>query len=403
MPRLLGLSLQDDNMMHSDTPRSFIAVMALVLSASLVGSQAYGLSPARLAAGGTLDQQARFVAGLPQLGAGGSYKALESTAAWQAHQKSMSSHWNKLKELRLTKMQAWYESDFKALYDPKLTMMYPFSGPDFINAHTLYPSAPRYVFYALEDIDNMPALLAMGEPQRAEALRSIDFALRDIYSKGYFITMHMSADLNHKRAEGVVPIFMVFLARSGHELLEMNRVVISPEGALVQVTGGASTNKIQGLQIKFRDRDGGQTQELLYFDVNMDNEHVVQIPGFTKFLETIKPTNTFLKAASYLMCCSKFSKTRAIVLETSQTIFQDDTGVPLRNLDTSIWDLQLYGEYTWPISDFGSYTHQSRLMALYQKTPAAEIEHLPFPMGYHYWGAQKQNHMMVTRKPQSAD
>ena len=390
-------------MMYQDSIRSFVAATVLALAACLLGSQAHALSPAPLAPGGTLDQQARFVAGLPQLGASGGYKALESTAAWQAHQKSMSAHWSKLKELRLSKMEAWYESDFKDLYDPKLTMMYPFSGPDFITAHTLYPAAARYVFYALEDIDRMPALLAMGEAQRAQALRSIDFALRDIYSKGYFITMHMSADLNHKRAEGVVPIFMVFLARSGHELLEMNRVVISPEGTMVEPTGLAKRSDIRGLQIKFRDRGGGQPQELLYFDVNMDNEHVVQIPGFTKFLGTIKPTNTFLKAASYLMCCSKFSKTRAIVLETSQTIFQDDTGVPLRNLDTSIWDLQLYGEYTWPISDFGSYTHQPSLMALYKKTEAAQIKQLPFPMGYHYWGAQKQNHMMVTRKPQSAD
>ena len=359
------------------------------------------VQPAHAVDGATLDQQARFVAGLPQLGADGPYKALESTPAWKAHQKSMSTHWNKLRTLRLDKMEAWYESDFKALYDPTLTMMYPFSGPDFINAHALYPKAPRYVFYALEDIDAMPPLLTMSEGQRAEALRSIDYALRDIYSKGYFITMHMTADLNQKRAEGVIPIFMVFLARSGHELVEMTRVEVSEQGTLSAVDT-FNPGAIRGLRVKFRDRNGGALQELLYFDVNMDNEHVVKIPGFVKFLGTIKPTNTFLKAASYLMCCTKFKKTRAVVLETSQTIFQDDTGVPLRNFDTSVWDLQLYGEYTWPISNFGTYTHQHDLKALYAKTPADQIKHLPFPMGYHYWGAKKQNHMMATRKPQTA-
>ena len=98
------------------------------------------------------------------------------------------------------------------------------------------------------------------------------------------------------------------------------------------------------------------------------------------------------------MCCREFSVTRSIVLEVSETIFQDDTGISLKYFDESIWALQLYGEYTWPIKDFAPYTHQPDLMKRYQETEAALIKHLPFPMGYHYWGDQKQNHIIATRK-----
>ena len=83
------------------------------------------------------------------------------------------------------------------------------------------------------------------------------------------------------------------------------------------------------------------------------------------------------------MCCNEFSVVRSIVLEISETIFQDDTGISLKYFDESIWTLQLYGEYTWPTTDVESYTHQPDLMKRYQETEAPQIKHLPFPMGYH--------------------
>jgi len=322
---------------------------------------------------------------------------MENTKAWTDHRDSMQSHWKKLRDLRLGKMEAWYESDFKDLYDPSLTMLYPFSGPDFINAHALYPRAKRYVFFALEDIDVLPSLSSMSEAQMGQALRGIDWALRDIYSKGYFITMHMGSDLNRKRAEGVVPIFMIFLAHSGHELVSLDRVELSPEGA-VSVVDVFTQRRVRGLRVQFRDRGSDDLQELLYFDVDMENDELEQAPQFSKFIRSLGPTNTFVKAASYLMCCRSFSQTRELVLHASQTIFQDDTGIPYRKFDATQWDIQLFGEYAWPIAQFGTYTHQPRLKAYYESMDPSKIKHLPFPMGYHYNRPQRQNHMMVTKK-----
>tara|TARA_B110000116_G_scaffold33337_1_gene25386 strand:- start:1122 stop:1748 length:627 start_codon:yes stop_codon:yes gene_type:complete len=207
----------------------------------------------------------------------------------------------------------------------------------------------------------------------------------------------MQTDLNQKRAEGIIPIFMVFMARSGHEFIDIEKFTVNIDGQIVLVEDFNNV-PIKGLRIRFRDRESGNTQELLYFDLNVDNNHIVKTPGFPAFLRTIGRTNTFIKAASYLMCCSQFSESRSLVLEISETIFQDDTGIPLRYFDESVWALQLYGEYTWPTKDFGTYSHQPDLMKRYQETEAVLIKHLPFPMGYHYWGAQKQNHLIATRK-----
>lgn len=346
---------------------------------------------------GTLDDLALFIAGVPQVRANSPFNSLEKTGSWVAHQKSMESNWKKLRDRRIEKMEAWYNNEFKHLYDSTLTMLYPFSGPDFVNAHTLYPKANRYVFFGLEDIDDLPDIKNMSPDQQTNVLSSIDFTLRDIYSKGYFITSHMLADLNQKRVAGVIPVFMVFMTRSGHEFIEMEKFTIDKNGQIIQVDNFNNVS-IKGLRITFRDRKAGAMQEVLYFDLNVHDGHLTKAPNFPTFLRTIGRTNTFIKAASYLMCCNEFSVVRSIVLEISETIFQDDTGISLKYFNESIWALQLYGEYTWPTKDFGSYTHQPDLMKRYQETEASQIKHLPFPMGYHYWGAQKQNHIIATRK-----
>ena len=339
---------------------------------------------------GTLDDLALFIAGMPQVRADSPFNSLEETSAWIAHQKSMESNWEKLRNRRIEKMEVWYDRKFKHLYDSTLTMLYPFSGPDFVNAHTLYPKANRYVFFGLEDIDDLPDIKNMSPNEQADVLSSIDFTLRDIYSKGYFITMHMLTDMNLKRVEGVIPVFMVFMTRSGHEFINMEKFTVNEDGQLALVDDFKDVS-IKGLRIQFRDRKSGDIQELLYFDLNVNDSHLAKNPGFPAFMRTIGRTNTFIKAASYLMCCPDFSVTRSIVLEVSETIFQDDTGISLKYFDESIWALQLYGEYTWPIKDFAPYTHQPDLMKRYQETEAALIKHLPFPMGYHYWRDQKQH------------
>jgi len=370
-------------------------VLIVFLSIGAVGAFAQLAEPSQDK--GTLDDLALFIAGVPQVRANSPFNSLEKTASWVAHQKSMESNWKKLRDRRIEKMEAWYNNEFKHLYDSKLTMLYPFSGPDFVNAHTLYPKANRYVFFGLEDIDDLPDIKNMSPDQQTNVLSSIDFTLRDIYSKGYFITSHMLADLNQKRVAGVIPVFMVFMTRSDHEFIEMEKFTIDKNGQIIQVDNFNNVS-IKGLRITFRDRKDGAMQEVLYFDLNVHDGHLTKAPNFPTFLRTIGRTNTFIKAASYLMCCNEFSVVRSIVLEISETIFQDDTGISLKYFDESIWTLQLYGEYTWPTKDFESYTHQPDLMKRYQDTEAPQIKHLPFPMGYHYWGAQKQNHIIATRK-----
>ena len=58
---------------------------------------------------------------------------------------------------------------------------------------------------------------------------------------------------------------------------------------------------------------------------------------------------------------TKFNYIRESVLACAEHLFQDDTGVPLRYLDLSKYEVKLFGEYTKPIKNFGDRMEQEDL------------------------------------------
>jgi hypothetical protein len=357
----------------------------------------------------TLDQTARYLAGLPQLQDDSPLKSREQASAWLKHKRSMDSNWKRLVDLRLGKMKAWSSAEFQGLVDPSLTMLYPFSGPDFVSAHTFYPSAPRYVFFALEEIGPGVELGKLSDRQVDRTLRAVDYALRDIYSKGYFITTHMQSDIEASskadaEGQGVIPVFLVFMARTGHELVSMTQMTATADGQLVPRAELAS-GRVNAVRFRFKDQGSETVQELVYFSVNQHDSGLSRRPGYVRFLESLPPTNTFMKAASYLLfgrTGEGFLTTRSLILGKSRSLFQDDTGMPLKHLVRSQWSLQLYGKYTKPIADFGKSCYQEDLEELYEKTPRSELKRLPFAMGYHVVGDRVHNHLLATKRPAEA-
>lgn len=79
------------------------------------------------------------------------------------------------------------------------------------------------------------------------------------------------------------------------------------------------------------------------------------LPGnaaFQKFLVRQKNFATFFKSASYLPHRSDFSFIRKLVLDNSQAVLQDDTGIPYRYIDRGKWSVKSYGQYSRPYGSF---------------------------------------------------
>ena len=78
------------------------------------------------------------------------------------------------------------------------------------------------------------------------------------------------------------------------------------------------------------------------------------------------------------------------MLEHSEVIVQDDSGIPYRLFDKSRWDISLFGTYRYPLPGMGVYPQQDLIRAY-----AGGSEHLPFAYGYGPKTAARASGLMV--------
>ncbi len=93
---------------------------------------------------------------------------------------------------------------------------------------------------------------------------------------------------------------------------------------------------------------------------------------------------------------SPFTKIKELVLSHSQSLFQDDTGIPYKDFKNQLnLGLSFYGDYTKPVKDFDDSKFQTDLDSAYKVNKNREA--LPFSLGYH-WGSKKQNYMLAKKQ-----
>jgi hypothetical protein len=340
-----------------------------------------------------LDFKARFIAGMLQEDSNSFYNS-ERDPFWLKYKVSVDTNWNKMYRTRLSKIKAWEDSTLSKTRTDTLPLFYPFSGPDFLHAFYLYPNTTEFILGALEPIVNIPALDSIKPKERDRFLDSLNHSLRDVFYKSYFITTHMQKDM--KQIRGVLPPLYFFIERSGHELLEQKFITLDSTGTEREVKHTRlHWQKVPGVKLTFRNRETRQIKTLYYFNLDISNPGLKKKPEFVKFVMKRKPFNTFVKSASYLMHNPIFSQLKNMILDESQSLFQDDTGIAYKDIKRRLdVNVQLYGDYIKPVKDFGSYTFQADLDSAYKNSP--NKQKLPFSLGYH-WETKIQNYMMISK------
>ena len=300
---------------------------------------------------------------------------------------------DKVEKNQLSKIRVWSAANLTA---PKPVMIYMFGGPDFLYANAFFPNAMTYVLGGLEPVGQIPDITKMPRWSIVQALRNIQGSLRNILTVSYFITAHMSQDLNAGPVNGTLPILYVFLARSGKVIHDVSLVHLDEQGMLQQGDGSRPRSPARGVKIIFSENDGPQ-KTLYYFSTNLADERGKDI-ALLKFIKSLGQGDSFVKSASYLMHQSYFSQVRNFLLDNSSVILQDDSGVPVRLFDATKWQLRPFGQYVGPISIFQE-MHQSKLDELYQRNRPSPIE---FGVGYQ-WYPNQSNLLLAIRKPSAPD
>ena len=340
--------------------------------------------PSRAADTVTVDDTARFLAGMPP-SADSPLAPLTKDPAWQRHARFFDQAFGQLEQRQLAKIRAWSDTNLAA---PRPTMYYMFSGPDFLYADAFYGKATTYVLSALEPPGSVLDLARLPRGGVGAALYNVERSLSSILSFSFFITKQMRVDLHAGQISGTLPILYVFLARSGKTIHGVTPVALDENGLVISENLGKSA--VRGVRIMFAANDGVE-RTLYYFSTDLSNPGV-KASGFLKFCATLAPGNSLLKSASYLLHSGNFTTVRDFILANSATIIQDDSGIPLVYYNQKRWRFFPFGRYAGPIAEFPG-RYQESYAELFRRA-----QPMDFGIGYR-WRSHESNLLLAVKLP----
>jgi hypothetical protein len=328
--------------------------------------------------GSSFLEQSQFLAGI-NLPGQSILAPLQKSPEYKEHQRQLQEQWAFCRRVRYEAMLQWGRDHLSQDSATRGVLRYLFGGPDFLNAYAFFPDTRVMVLGGLEPVGDLPPPEVLDPTSLGVALKDLDEALHTSLFAGYFITSEMKPQLAQGSFQGVVPVLFTELALTGN-IIDASQM-IRPFGS-------------PGVQIIYH-RPGGSSQTLYYFKADLSNGK--ECRNFLSWLRDLGPGASYLKAASYLLPLDAFSETRNFLLNTSELILQDDSGIPYCDFKTGEWRIQLFGIYTDPLPIF-KLRRDPDLEAAYGTTYFKGP--LPFGAGYHV-NAEDANLLLATKEGSS--
>lgn len=327
----------------------------------------------------TLSETAKFIAGLDCETE--AFKTLQAKDFYKTHKDFTTKVWKELEDETLDPMVKWAKEKNIMEEEDTLPCMYTFSGPDFLFASRFYPRAPSYVLMGLEKCGSASDILKMKDAAISDYLSSIRGSMRYLIKAGYFVTSHMGSDFSKTVLNGNIHMMMLFAARENYNIVSVDYGYMAKDSSFY-VTGkkpSTSSGKINGMRVGITDSTANQLKYVYYFSADIADYKIKTKTEFSAFVSSFGPFNSYFKAASYIPAHKNFEIIRNLILEHSNKILQDDTGIPLKKLDTAVFDVQYWGTYTKTISDL-SWGFQPDLKKVLEESD--NNVDLPFKISY---------------------
>ena len=247
------------------------AVVPVVMAVTL----ALSATPARSIEAATADDTARFLAGL-QPSSNSPLAVLTKDPVWLSHARYFDATFAREESAHLSKVREFSKEYLTEKHD---TMLYMFSGPDFLYANSFFPKASMYVLGGLEPVGEIPDLTGLSSWTVDEELRNLENSMDSLFNFSFFITRKMKSQLHEGPVYGTLPVLYVFLARTGKTIHDVNFGRLDEQGVFQILDSRGATNAntkkavgsssgAPGVEIVFSEGNGS-TQALYYFSTNL--------------------------------------------------------------------------------------------------------------------------------------
>jgi hypothetical protein len=321
------------------------------------------------------------------------YSAIIKSRNWVSFSSNLTSRFNKLDSSRISKIKVWRDKEIADVSKKSTTIFYPFSGPDFLNAFTFFPYQEKIYMFALEEPGELPNLKELEYD--TSYFSSIDKSLWSILNFSFFRTNSMKVDLKARDLNGAIHLISLFVKKTGNKIIDIKPIDLDEQGKVVSKKD-SSKCFAKAIQIVYLNHVTNKNSEIFYFSCDLSDSAILKNNCLRNMIINLNNGyTTYLKSASYLLHNGNFSWTRKMILNKSNFILQDDSGIPLKFVD-STWNKSFFGTYDKPIPLFKN-KFQEDLRLAYSPTNS-NVKPLSFGIGYDY-KLNESNLMLFSKRP----
>lgn len=322
------------------------------------------------------NQTALFLAGIKGP-ANSPFHSLENNSEWRSYSRDIVTTWDRANREQFGPVDDFQKHNLAPLHSGGSFIFYPFGGPDVLYATRFFPNAKVYVLAGLERVGEIRGSEQFSSKKLERELNGWKKALTSIFERSFFVTSEMDSQFHGRVANGLLPMILLLLARSGYTIDDAHYGHLDPSGVFAYEEA-ASNIRHMGVEIDFHRGPEAVSRKLFYFSTRLGPEFE-QDPSFARFLDRIGAPDTLVKSASFLLHWEMCKALRSYILKKSNLILEDDTGIPYRYFQNADWRVQLFGEYSRPDRPFHR-EYQRDLAAAFLE--ASKVKPLGFNLGY---------------------
>ena len=340
------------------------------------------------------DDAAKFLAGMSGRNES-PLKAREGEKQWQEHAAGFDAAFARWATVRQPPISTFQASELTGMEIESATAFYPFGGPDVVHLLTFYPKNPVYIMVGLEPPGTLPTEKRLSSAALEAQLPEVRRTLFDVLGKSFFITKEMDKQLRGQVTDGLLPIMLVQLVRSGAKILGTAPIMLDPKGTVVARDESRKDQVNRGVAIDYLMKSETNPHRIYYFSINLGDSRFATNESFKAFLAQQSRIVSMFKSTSYMPHRADFSAIREQVLQRSIAVVQDDSGIPFKYYDPAKWNRQVYGQYTKPYGSFRNLVQPDLQKVFADK---ASVKPLAFNIGYGF-NRIPSNLLIARKKP----
>ncbi len=309
--------------------------------------------------------------------------------------------------------KSWVDAakPFIAALRPKglpATVVYPFGGGDVVSALATFPDATSITTISLEPAGDIRPVDTMPADRLARELASHRTHLERLFEKAHSRTDNLEKE-SKTDMPGEVLFDLAALVVHGFEPVSLRYFRFGPDGTPAYVTAAeidAAAHKpkelhslFENMELRFRavGDASAPVRVARHISYNLDDDHLKADPSLLAYLTAqceAGKVAAMTKAATHLLWSPHFATIRGWLLDHTDWMISDSTGVPPRIAEAAGFSQETYGRFDGP-APFGTPGERDAadLKRLFASQPKRE---LGFRYGYPDSGGHA--HMIVTSR-----